>query len=413
MRNGSGGRAVWEDAAPVSAQRASQAPIRVAFVYDHLYPYTVGGAERYYWTLARALAAEQPVSMLTRRFWDGPAVRTDEGVELVGLVRVRRGRFGPKLLFGLALLWHLLVRGGRYDVVHCCCFPHLALVAARLGLAPRPGTKLVADWHEVLPRSTWRRRLGRLGELGYLAQRLAIRSGDCAIAFSRMHVARLREEGRGEPIRLLPEFLPEVHAPERPELGARENLIVFAGRLVAEKRAELLPPVVRELRRRDPSWRAIVFGAGPDEDRVTGAIAASGVEGAVRMAGFAPWREVSDAMLAARALVFPTTREGFGLVVLEAAAHGLPAVLVAGGDNAAVELIEPGENGVVLESAEPERLAAAVLELAADEAVHARTRRWFDAASRRYSVDNAARELRALHEALLGTGGPSAASSSS
>jgi len=41
-------------------------------------------------------------------------------------------------------------------------------------------------------------------------------------------------------------------------------------------------------------------------------------------------------------------------VVIEAAAHGTPAVVVAGPDNAAAELVSEGENGFVAPSASPE-----------------------------------------------------------
>ena len=46
-------------------------------------------------------------------------------------------------------------------------------------------------------------------------------------------------------------------------------------------------------------------------------------------------------------LVNPSAREGFGLVVAEAAADGTPSVVVAGEDNAAAELVIDGVNGFV------------------------------------------------------------------
>ena len=56
-------------------------------------------------------------------------------------------------------------------------------------------------------------------------------------------------------------------------------------------------------------------------------------------------------------MLLPSSREGYGLVVVEASARGVPSVVVAGGDNAATELIAPGENGLVAPSASPEDLA--------------------------------------------------------
>ena len=379
---------------------------RIAFVCDHRYPYTVGGAQRYYGTLTQALASERAVTYLTRRFWPGERVRVEDGVEVIGLTVARaesghrRRLLGPKLLFALAVFWHLLLHGGRYRVVHCSCFPHAALIAAELALLAHRRTALIADWHEVLPRDSWRRRRGRLGDVAWLAQRLAVNCGRAAITFSSLHERRLREEGRRGSVYRVPEFPPEPRAPVGGDPPERENLLVFAGRLVDEKRAHLVAPVVAELRRHDPSWRAVIFGTGPEEARVRASIAEHGLDGAVRLAGYAPWPEVSRAMLAGRALLFPTLREGFGLVVIEAASHGLPSIVCVEEDNAAVELVEPGRNGEICPVADPSVQAAAVRALDQHGDIHERTREWFREASEHFSLSSCMRALRAVHKAV-------------
>lgn len=377
-------------------------PDRVALVYHLRYPATVGGAERFYDTLGRELARSRPVTHLTRAY---PERAGMEGpVEVVELSPARDDSRGfvlrsiPKAEFALALFWHMLRHGRRYGAVHVCCFPHAGVLAARLGLLPHRRTLLLVDWHEVMPRATWRRRLGRKGDLGWIVQRLAIGAGDVAVTFSRLHERRLREEGRDGRIEVLPEFPPEARVPDASAARApREQLVVFAGRLVAEKRAHLVPEVLAELRREDPSWRAVIFGDGPDRRRVEHAAERAG---GAELAGFAPWEQISAAMLRAAALVFPTAREGFGLVVLEAAAHGLPVVLVREEDNAAVELVEEGAEGLVCESPDPAAMAAAVRELAADPRSPERARAWFDRERERYSVEHVAERIGALHAAL-------------
>jgi DNA-binding NarL/FixJ family response regulator len=62
--------------------------------------------------------------------------------------------------------------------------------------------------------------------------------------------------------------------------------------------------------------------------------------------------------------------------------------VVAGPDNAAVELIEPSINGFVAPSASPEDLAAAIRAVAdGGDALRARTRAWFDAHAADVSLD--------------------------
>ncbi len=46
-------------------------------------------------------------------------------------------------------------------------------------------------------------------------------------------------------------------------------------------------------------------------------------------------------------MLLTSRREGYGLVVVEAAARATPSVVVAGEDNAATELIEEGVNGTI------------------------------------------------------------------
>ncbi len=60
-------------------------------------------------------------------------------------------------------------------------------------------------------------------------------------------------------------------------------------------------------------------------------------------------------------MLLPSRREGYGMVVVEAAAHGTPSIVVAGEDNAATELIAEGVNGMVAPRADPEAIAEAIV----------------------------------------------------
>ena len=71
------------------------------------------------------------------------------------------------------------------------------------------------------------------------------------------------------------------------------------------------------------------------------------------------------------------------MIVVEAAACGTPSILVREPDNAAVELIEEGVNGVLASSAAAADLAAAIVRVHdAGAPLRERTRTWF-AAQRR------------------------------
>ncbi|MGH2578981.1 MAG: glycosyltransferase, partial [Actinomycetota bacterium] len=87
-----------------------------------------------------------------------------------------------------------------------------------------------------------------------------------------------------------------------------------------------------------------------------------GLDGVVEWRGRVTPEEVSKSIAAASCLVHPSEREGYGLVVVEAAFLGTPSILVEGPENAATELIEDGLNGLVAASASPDNLAGAIIE---------------------------------------------------
>ncbi|HLI59510.1 MAG TPA: glycosyltransferase family 4 protein [Solirubrobacteraceae bacterium] len=366
--------------------------MRVCIVYDCLFPHTVGGAERWYRALAERLAADgHEVTYLTLRQWErgeGPGV---PGVR-VRIVGPRMAlydapghrRILPPLVFGAGVLWHLLRHGRRYDVVHTCAFPYFSLLAA--ALARRAGGyRVVVDWFEVWSPQYWREYLGRLGAIGVLVQRLCVRVRQRAFCFSRLYATRLRAEGlRGEITMLAGAYEGplEPSAPVPPE-----PLIVFAGRHIPEKRVSAIPPAIAALRERLPDVRATIFGDGPERDVTRREIERLGLSEVISLPGFVATEQVDAGIARAMCLLLPSRREGYGLVVVEAAAHGTPSVVVAGPDNAAVELVQDGINGVVAPDASPQALAAAIERVAdAGETMRASTRRWFEDNAERMSL---------------------------
>jgi glycosyltransferase involved in cell wall biosynthesis len=103
---------------------------------------------------------------------------------------------------------------------------------------------------------------------------------------------------------------------------------------------------------------------------------------------------VEQALARALCMVLPSHREGYGLVVVEAAALGTPSVVVAAPDNAATDLVSEGENGYVAASAEPADLAAAIERVHAEgHPLRERTAAWFAANAERLSLGSSLRRV--------------------
>ncbi len=131
----------------------------------------------------------------------------------------------------------------------------------------------------------------------------------------------------------------------------------------------------------------MIFGDGPERELVLEAIDRLGLGGVVQAPGFVDSDSVEEALSEALCMVLPSSREGYGLIVVEAASMGVPSVVVAGEDNAAVDLVVEGVNGFVAASASPEALADAIVRVHdCGDALRRSTAEWFDHNARRLSL---------------------------
>jgi glycosyltransferase involved in cell wall biosynthesis len=363
-------------------------------VYDCLFPYTVGGAERWYRNLAQRLAADgHAVTYVTLRQWPRGERGDIPGVDVVAVGprlslyrEAGQRRILPPLVFGAGVLWHLLCRGRRYDVVHTASFPYFSLLAAG-AVRPLHGFRLVVDWHELWSRAYWRDYLGGLGgRIGWAVQVLCLRMPQRAFCFARLTAERLRAEGvHGDVTVLEGEYAGPLEG--RTPLPA-DPVVVFAGRHIPEKRAPAVVPAIKAAAARIPGLHGRILGDGPERPAVLRAIAEHDVADLVEAPGFVSTEVVEHDLARALCMLLPSSREGYGLVVVEASAAGTPSVLVRGEDNAATELVEEGVNGFVAASASPEHLADAIVKVhAAGGELRVSTAAWFARNAQRLSID--------------------------
>jgi glycosyltransferase involved in cell wall biosynthesis len=371
--------------------------VRVCLVYDCLFPHTVGGGERWYRALAERLSADgHLVTYLTLRQWERGVDPGVPGVD-VRVVGPRmplyvsdasgRRRILPPLVFGLGVLWHLLLHGRRYDAVHTSSFPYFSLLAGAL-VRPLHRYQLVVDWFEVWSRAYWRSYLGRAGgAVGAFVQRLCARVPQRAFCLSRLHAARLRAEGlRSEPTLLTGLYSGTLDVPEP---APAEPVVVFAGRHIPEKRVPAIVPALARAREQVPGLRAEIYGDGPERPLLLAAIERHGLGEAVDAPGFVEHGRVEEAMRTALCVVLPSSREGYGLVVVEAAARATPSVVVAGADNAATELVDDGQNGFVAASASADDLADAIVRVwETGPPLREATAAWFGRNGERLSLEH-------------------------
>ena len=137
-------------------------------------------------------------------------------------------------------------------------------------------------------------------------------------------------------------------------MRAADPLVLFAGRLIPEKRVTLGVAAVARAARQIEGLRGVFYGDGPEREALRRRRSPStALQAIVSAPGFADAGLVDADMRRALCMLLPSRREGYGMVVVEASAHATPSIVVAGEDNAATELVEDGVNGVVVASAGP------------------------------------------------------------
>ncbi len=131
-----------------------------------------------------------------------------------------------------------------------------------------------------------------------------------------------------------------------------ERYVLWCGTLEPRKNVPTLLEAFAKLRRTDPELGLVLVGPTGWGDVPVSADLARGV----RLLGFLPTDQLHAAYAGARAFCYPSLREGFGLPVLEAMAHGVPVVTSAA--TAMAEFVSDG--GLLVDPLDANAIAAAL-----------------------------------------------------
>jgi phosphatidylinositol alpha 1,6-mannosyltransferase len=126
-------------------------------------------------------------------------------------------------------------------------------------------------------------------------------------------------------------------------------VLLYVGRLVREKDLADLATAVTLLLRQGHRFKTVVVGDGPMREELRTRLPEAHFTGYLAGDDLARWYASADFF------VFPSTTETFGNVILEAFASGLPVIGVEAGGS--VDLITPGENGLLARRHDPFDLA--------------------------------------------------------
>jgi len=350
--------------------------LRIALVSDAIFPFNKGGKEKRLYEIAAQLAAAgHRVDIYTMKWWSGPhRTYVADGVRLRAICKNRplysgtRRSMRQALLFGLATL---RLAAHRFDVVDVDHMPFFPLFSVRLVCWLRR-RRFVATWHEVWGPAYWRQYLGYAGIAAAAVERLAARMPDEIVAVSELTARRLREQlGVRRPVHAIPlgVALAPIDAARPSSAGAD---VLYAGRLLENKNVDVVLRAVAACAHTGRPVKCMIIGEGPEREGLEKLAAELGISAQTIFSDFVSYEELYGRMKSSGLLAQLSTREGFGLVVLEANACDIPVITVRHPDNAAQHLIATGSNGLVV-NLDPDEVAQAMLRLLDErESLHPR-----------------------------------------
>jgi len=317
--------------------------MKIAFVYDAVYPWIKGGAEKRIYEIGKRLAQKgNDVHLFGVKWWDGADVIRNDGMTLHGVcapmelyVNGRRS-FHEAVIYSTALLPHLVKE--NFDIIDASVFPYFSCITVKMVSTCRR-IPVVMTWHEIWG-DYWYEYLGKSGFIGKLVEWMIARISNNSIAVSELTKKGLVTLGvnntnihlvaNGIDLKKIAQIRPSIHNCD----------IIFIGRFIKEKNLDMLIEAVYLIRKKMPDIKCHIIGDGPEKKSLLAHVSGSGLKSNIRFFGFREYDDVIAMLKSSKVLVPPSTREGFGIVVLEAFACGIPVVTIKSSRNAAIELVD-------------------------------------------------------------------------
>ncbi|MGV9270471.1 glycosyltransferase [Kitasatospora sp. NPDC003701] len=324
---------------------------------------------------------------------------TEAGVRVhcLGGVPGTPGRADPRWPLRL----RRLLAERRYGLVHT----HMPVpaTAARL-LSYRPGgagsPRLVHTEHNV-----W----DRYRPVTRWANALTYRRNDAVVAVSHavertIPAARRRPGAWVHVVHHGPDLAgapqgPAARAAARAELGLPQDAFVVGtvGNLTPKKDQATLLLAHARLRRDRPRARLVLIGAGPLDGRLRAHAEELGVSDSVLFAGSRP--DVPALLPGLDVFTLSSRQEGLPVALMEAMTSGLPSVVTRVGGMP--EVLDDGDQGLLVEPGDPAALAAALGRLADDRELRERLGAAARERAARFDVAGAQRAVEAVYEQVL------------
>ncbi|WP_394285072.1 glycosyltransferase family 4 protein [Corynebacterium sp.] len=256
------------------------------------------------------------------------------------------------------------------DVIHAV--NPVWLAAFGVLSAKRRGIPLVASFHTNVPEYTESLRIGWLRQPAAAWIRTMHNQAAVNLCTSGPMVDKATAQGIRN-VELWPKAVDtEGYAPARRSRKMRARLsdghpeaplVIYVGRLSAEKSLDRLAPIMRKVRERVPNARLAMVGSGPQADDLKKLMDPA----FTTFTGYLSGADLQSAFASGDVFAFPSVTETLGLVALESFASGVPVVGARAGGIPFV--IDEAKTGYLVEPEDYDAWAERIALLLDDDAL--------------------------------------------
>jgi glycosyltransferase involved in cell wall biosynthesis len=356
--------------------------MRIAIVSDAVYPYLKGGQEKKYYEICRRLVLNgHEITFFSQKWWEGPDEIIQDGIKIRAVVPAlplfnSRGTRSITTAFRFMLG---LIKNGptttqeHFDIIDYHEYPMVHTIPCLL-LSKLKHVCTVLTVNEVWSK-WWIHYSGILAPVAMLIEILD-KKISTAIFVNSGYVKK-----RVEPLRKDKSTIFVVHAGVDTNFYSRitsERLqfdCIFVGRLIFQKRVDLLVKAVAIVKKSSSNVSVCIIGAGSEEESLKNLAKELGVdENILFMGKIDDEIKVAKFLKSSKMFVYPTAPEGgWSLSILEGYAAGLPCISVKSTHiGSGEEIVLNGTTGLLAENLDHELIAEQILKILEDEQLRKR-----------------------------------------
>ena len=323
--------------------------MKIAFIYDAIYPWIKGGVEKRIYEIGKRLVKRgYDVHWYGVRWWfneNKTQIIEKDGMVLHGVFKpielyVNGKRSWLEVFFFTCGLSSQLTKD-VFNIIDCQASLYFPCFLAKFHSLLFKSI-LIITWHEFWG-DYWYYYLGKKGIFGKVVEKLTTKLSQYNVAVSEKTKRDLKDMLKS--VEVIPNGV-NFKKIQSLKKSDKESDVIFVGRLIKDKNVDVLIKAISIVKQELPDIKCLIIGDGPERTKLEKLVHDLGLEENVEFLGFVDAHDdVIRYMKASKVFVFPSTREGFGMVALEANACGLPVITVDCDRNATKDLIEYGVNG--------------------------------------------------------------------